>query len=445
MHNEVRHAWLQQLLGERVSAEITLEISEHPRRAYHLRHGSRLIEMPVWYWGLGEAVANCAAYDAQREGWKSVLGGPMPAPGTTQLLQPLVETTAYGCIVHYDVLGLVWWMLSRAEEFGRGDLDEHGRFPATSSHAYRHGYLGRPVVDEWLYLLRQVVQRVWPGMRLTEIGFRMRVSHDVDRPSEYAFCGPRQLLRGIAVDLIRKRDLRSAVRRPWAWVWDRELHAADPCNTFQWLMDLSESRGLKSAFYFVCGRTEPRFDPRYEVESSAIRALIRSIHRRGHEIGLHPSYGTYLDAAAIQRETDALRKVCAQEGVSQDSWGGRMHYLRWSAPVTLWAWEDAGLAYDATLGYADQIGFRCGTCFDYTALDPTAQRAPRLRIRPLIAMDATVLSKSYMALRGSAARDEMVKLKDRCRAVGGSFTLLWHNSSLTTCEERRLYEDMLDA
>lgn len=446
MYSEVRRAWLQQLIAERLSAEISLRVTEHPQRAYQLRHGGQFIETPAWDWGLGEAVAGCDEYDAHQEGWQAALGRLMPAPGAERLRKPLVETVPDGCIVNYDILGLASWMLSRAEEFGRVDLDEHGRFPATASHAYRHGYLGRPVVDEWFSLLRQVARRVWPGINLADLDFEMRVSHDVDRPSEYAFCGPKQLLRGMAVDAIRKRDLRSAARRPWAWLWDRKLDVADPCNTFQWLMDLSERRGLRSAFYFVCGRTEPRFDPHYEVDSPAIRHLIRCIHGRGHEIGLHPSYGTYLDAGAIRREARRLQRVCSEESASQDTWGGRMHYLRWSTPTTLWGWENADLAYDSTLGYADRTGFRCGTCFEYTALDPTASQPLRLRIRPLIAMDATVLSQSYMAMGATvAAREELVKLKDSCRAVGGIFTLLWHNSSLTSPEERRLYEDVLDA
>jgi hypothetical protein len=55
-------------------------------------------------------------------------------------------------------------MLARVEEIGRMDLDNHGRFPATASHAFQHGYLDRPVVDEWLHLLGQVIKRQWPGL-----------------------------------------------------------------------------------------------------------------------------------------------------------------------------------------------------------------------------------------------------------------------------------------
>ena len=52
-------------------------------------------------------------------------------------------------------------MLCRIEEIGRSDLDEHKRFPASESHAFKHNYLDRPVVDEWMHVLGQVIRMRW--------------------------------------------------------------------------------------------------------------------------------------------------------------------------------------------------------------------------------------------------------------------------------------------
>lgn len=446
MPDEPPLVWLRQLIHERISTELSLRIVGQPHARYCLSRDELAIEMPVWEWGLGKIIERHSHCDLEAQGWRHVVGKPLPAPGVGGFDRPVIEAHRKGFAIHYDILGFAYWMLSRSEEVGREDLDEHGRFPATSSHAYRHGYLDRPVVDEWLDLLRQVVQRLWPGLKLTGSGFKMSVSHDVDVPSDYAFCTPVQMLRAIGGDILKRGDVGSAIRRSRAWMDDRRLHAADPYNTFGWIMDMSERRGLTSAFYFVCGRTEPSRDPRYEVDSPAIRALIRLIHRRRHEIGLHPSYDTYLDADAIKREAQTLFRVCSEEGVSQHAWGGRMHYLRWSNPITPHAWQDAGMTYDTTLGYADLPGFRCGTCFEYMAIDPVARQPLELRIRPLIAMDVTVLAQSYMGLGATpAARDEFTRLKDRCRSVGGSFALLWHNNLLATREQRDVYQTVLDA
>ena len=90
-------------------------------------------------------------------------------------------------VIHYDILGLTYWMLNRLEEFDCSSLDSHGRFPATSSHAYKYGYLERPIIDEWMHILGQVIQRQWPKINLKVHNFCLQVSHDVDRPFRYLF------------------------------------------------------------------------------------------------------------------------------------------------------------------------------------------------------------------------------------------------------------------
>jgi hypothetical protein len=145
----------------------------------------------------------------------------------------------------------------------------------------------------------------------------------------------------------------------------------------------------------------------------------------------------------LKQEADRLRRICSEEGIQQDVWGGRMHFLRWECPATLRAWDDADMRYDSTLSYADHAGFRCGTCFEYPAFDPVSSEMLRLRVRPLIAMEASVLSKAYMGLNGATDGLHMFqRLKHACEKVEGQFTLLWHNSELNS-RNVRIYESLL--
>jgi hypothetical protein len=122
-----------------------------------------------------------------------------------------------------------------------------------------------------------------------------------------------------------------------------------------------------------------------------------------------------------------------------------MHYLRWEHPTTLRAWNDAGMSYDSSLGYADQPGFRCGTCFEYPAFDPVARESLSVRIRPLIAMETTMLAPHYLGLgAGKSAKQKFEQLKRSCQSVGGCFTLLWHNCQFEKQEERSLYQQLLE-
>lgn len=442
--------WLEKILAERFGHIFAIEDSVDHGLTLSLPGEVKYIRInthPDGFVAHSHPALLLAHWRGDKEGWLAPLGWPIAAPGTSSLAEPVIEQTTYGYCIRYDILSLICWMLSRAEEVGRSDLDEHGRFPATSSHAFQNGYLTRPVVDEWLHILGQVMQRLWPGISLKQHTFNLKVSHDVDIPSRYGFSSPLQLIRSIGGDLLKRGDLRNCLFAPWIRLHTKgKLHPRDPANTFDWIMDISEARGLRSAFYFVCGRTDSSKDAFYEVEHSVIRDLIRRIHARGHEIGLHPSYNTYRDPAAIVVEANRLRQVCADEGIKQSEWGGRMHYLRWQQPITMFGWESAGMDYDCSLGYADSVGFRCGTCFEYPAFDPVATKMLNLRIRPLVAMDVTVLGPNYMNMgAGEQAYQKLCQLKNACRAVNGCFTILWHNTGFGSTARRKLYEKILDS
>ncbi len=441
------HEWLEQLVKDRVSKRLALRTIGKRVRIFCADGANGFIDLPFWEWGIGKTVKGCAWFSAEAEGWPLPMRQPVPAPGVDHLRSPLIKKIDNGYMIHYDLLGLAYWMLTRLEEIESANLDNHGRFPATASHAFTYGYLERPIVDEWFVILREVATRVWPQLPLVETKFKISVSHDVDRPSRFAFQSPRHLLRAICGDVLKRCHFISLLHGPLVWLNSaNKLHPVDPYNTFDWIMDMSECHGLTSSFYFICGRTEPSFDAVYEIEHPAIRDLLRRIYKRGHKIGLHPSYNTYRNPDLIASELQRLRRVCAEEGIDQLEWGGRMHYLRWESPITMRALEWAGMAYDNTLGFCDRPGFRCGTCFEYPAFDPLEGRTLRLRIRPLIAMESTVMAQECLGLGVTdAARNKFLQLKHSCRVVGGTFSLLWHNSTLSTLREREIYETILES
>ena len=446
-HTSTALVWLQSVLQERFGHSFTLEMHDNQILSVALEGDDRAITLALAsdMFTRADSELPCVQWNAVVEGWSTAVEHKLPAPGASQLPVPLMEFFAHGCHIHYDVLGMIYWMLTRQEEVGRTDLDEHGRFPAAASHAYKHGYLERPIVDEWLHVLSQVIQRVWPQLELKRHRFNMKVSHDVDSPSLYGFKPWWRVARAMAGDLLKRHDLRAFVMVPvLAPVVKlgsrRTLHPADPFNTFDWLMDQSEANGLQSAFYFICGRSDERYDADYEPEHPAIRHLMKHIHARGHEIGLHPSYGSYQKPNIIAAEAQRLRLIAQELGISQPQWGGRMHYLRWEQPTTLRAWADAGMDYDSTLGYADHPGFRCGTCFEYPAFDPVAGAELPLRVRPLIAMEVSVIDPAYLGLGiGLAAQAKFDQLRTACAHVGGCFTLLWHNSSVINVGLKEMY------
>jgi hypothetical protein len=339
-----------------------------------------------------------------------------------------------------DVFGAAFFMLTRYEELTSGQRDEHERFPAPASIAAREGFLHRPIVNEYAEILWAALARIWPRLERQPRTYRERPTHDVDHPLTADRQARRQLV-SMAGDLIRRGDAALSVRR-LLWLARGARPEGDPLNTFDLLMDLSEERGLVSAFYFIAGPTQAPLDGDYSLGASWIRSLLGRIHARGHEIGLHTSYGTFRDPERTRAEAERLRRICREEGIEQEAWGGRQHYLRWENPGTWQNWEDAGLDYDSTVGFADSPGFRSGTCFEHPVFNLETRRALRLRERPLIVMEQSALS--YLGLGEEEALDLVGDLRVVCKRFGGDFVFLWHNSQVVGRRASRMYEQALD-
>lgn len=446
LNSRLSHAalrWLAVLLSERFGHEWCLEYVGDDLQL-RLQGAVGCIGFPSnthgHHVGLGLA-DSCSNWSPQDEGLPFNAASPLPAPGVSSLPRPLIERGNAGANIRYNLIEVIYGILTRVEELNSAASDLHARFPATASHAYRHGYLGRPIVDEWLAILALIIVKEWPGITLRKHSYRVELSHDVDHPSRYLFGSLQAVMRSALGDLVKRRDLFAPIRAIRVRRLARNsLHDADLFNTFEWIMDKSDSYSVKSTFYFMAGRTRPGFDVRYSIGHPAIRSLMRRIHQRGHLIGLHPSYECFLDADQIRREAEALWTVCEEEKIRQSEWGARMHFLRWKCPRTVTALSAAGLTHDATLGYADRIGFRCGTAFSYPFFDHVSQSTLPLRVRPLLAMDVSIYGKAYNNLGlGQEARSSISTIINNVHLVNGTFTLLWHNSELNESRKKQLY------
>ena len=343
-----------------------------------------------------------------------------------------------------DVFGSAFLLLSRYEEAVSGARDTHDRFPAEAALAFREGFLERPLIDEYVEVLWRILQRCWPLLKRKPREYRLLLSHDVDRPLSTLGRSPSQVARSLAADVVRRRDLGLAARRLRSYMRARRgIIQGDPYDTFDFIMSESERRGWRSAFYFMAGGDEPGIDGAYDLGAPWVRRLIARIGGRQHEIGVHTSYRTYQDPVGTKREFDQLRSIAAEEGVRQGQWGGRQHYLRWENPATWQNWNDAGLAYDSTLGFPDHVGFRCGVCREFPAFNVKSREQLRLRERPLVVMDETLFG--YMGLEWRPALERILNLRDTCRRLKGDFTLLWHNSALMSRRAQRQYSELCAA
>lgn len=429
---------------DRSDVRLSVATGEETPRALHLP--DRLFQAPDAAWLTAGPLPVAVA-------WADP--GGLPGTRATERIPVLMGELAEGgglasrrgqdLTFHCDVLGTAFLYLTRYEEVVARDRDEHGRFPSGASFATRLGVQHLPVVDLQVAALRAGIEQQWPGLTRPPDDARVLLSHDVDLPFGGSGRPVRRAFSRAVGDVLRRRSSITAARTILAWAGgERFGGGADPCNSFAFLMSMSERCGLRSAFFFSA--PDPRVDPydaTYRIEGLGVRRLLRQIVARGHEIGVHPSYGTPGRPDLLLAETRRVQRAAERAGATQSAWGGRQHYLRWN-PASSWRdWEEAGLAYDSTLGWADTVGFRCGTCREYPVFALRERRSLKLRERPLIAMDVALTE--YQRLEEDTILEQLTGAAALCRRVGGDFSLLWHNDGVATRAARAFYARALAA
>lgn len=444
---------LDVLLSDRLDLDWQLEI--RPGADVRIRlagdDGSRAVTLPERLFAVPDTawLTPAALPDAPlpRLPAGDLAGGPLDAAERLPVLYGragatcLGDTGPDGVRLHVDVLGGAFALLTRYEELLDGPRDRYDRYPAARSLAVREGFLDVPLADAYVELLWSALTRTWPRLRRRRQAYQVLLTHDVDDPLSTLGRGPGLLSQQFAGDVVRRRDAGLLLRRARAVAAARRgRHDQDPHATFDFLADMSERHGLRSAFYFLARNDlgAPLLDHPW------VRDLVGHVHRRGHEVGLHAGFGTYRDPARTAHELRALRAVAERAGAQQEVWGGRQHYLQWTNPQTWRNWEEAGLQYDCSLAFSEAVGFRTGTCHPYRVFDLEARRPLTLVERPFQVMDATLFG--HLGLTPEAALAAVLDVSRQCRRFAGALGILWHNDEvLRTSRQKRWYASLVPA
>ncbi|MCW2962538.1 MAG: hypothetical protein JWM90_2925, partial [Thermoleophilia bacterium] len=229
----------------------------------------------------------------------------------------------------------------------------------------------------------------------------------------------------------------------WRLLRDDPWSNATRIRRFEW------ARGARSTSYVLMAGNVPEdgaADMHERGRERYVRRLVAGTRRRraagGGLIGLHGSFVASVTPGRIAEERADLVKLVG-DGVGDH----RFHYLR-HRPDRAWPeLAAAGLTSDASLGYAEQPGFRAGTAHPFRAWHHEEDHVLDLVVLPLAFMDAS-LDPRYLDL-GPTGSGEALALRalERIREVGGSASILFHNDRLCCVDSRpwtRLYGRLLD-
>lgn len=313
----------------------------------------------------------------------------------------------------FDLFALAFYLLSRYEEYQPFLQDSHGRFPASESLAFRHGFLEIPIVDTWLSRFRDHLNTVFHGLKIARQGFSFLPTIDVDQMWAFTHKPFRRKAGGLFLELLQGRFCQALQRLTvWAGL------SKDPFDSFQLLRALHP--GKSPVFFFLAADPGP-FDVNNPVEDPAFGQIVRQV-AEWSEIGLHPSYKSADDPEALPWEKQRLERIAGKE-ISKS----RQHFLRLSLPLTYRRLLEAGIREDYSMGYADAPGFRAGTAVPFHWYDLEREMQTGLLVVPFQAMDVSL--RQYLLLSPEEAVAKAVSLCKTVAENGGFFTTIWHNSS----------------
>lgn len=351
-------------------------------------------------------------------------------------LDDLVQQSQDVIETNIDIVASSFFMVSRYEEVVIDVRDQFGRFPATASLSYEEGFLDRPVVNEYIELLWDWIDRLNLGFERERVwhnkDFAVCLTHDIDETKRYKIYPPLITMK----DSLEHKDFKKLGAIFFDYLKTKASLKQDPYHdAFDYIIGLEEKYGFVSSFYFMVN------DERYPLSSPYSKEIIMKLKSKGFEVGIHPGFNTYENLDALIFEKERLETVT---GDNVD--GGRQHYLKWKNPETWRAWEVAGLVYDSTLGFADHEGFRCGICYPFQPFDLIESRVIDLWEVPIIAMDTTLAT--YRNLSTEEGQDILTNLLRTVEEHKGVLVLSWHNSymcELFTPGWKRCFEDLYQA
>jgi hypothetical protein len=320
--------------------------------------------------------------------------------------------------IPFDIFSASFFLVSRYEEYLPFIPDKHGRFPASSSVAYRSGFLQKPVIDLWAKQMALALIKKFPFLAFKRNEFKSLVTFDIDHAFAFRGKGFFRGAAGLVSDMIRGGGIER--------VQTVSGSSKDPFDVYDYIIEKIRENGSEATFFLPFGRRS-EFDNNTPADSHLYIDLSRKLSEQ-FQTGIHFSYTSGTDDSSMSREMRKFTQALGSKPLIS-----RQHYLLLSFPSTYRSLISNNIQSDFTMGYASEPGYRAGISRPFRFYDLGSEQETQLIISPFQIMDVTL--KDYRKLSPSGAINIIEELVTETRNVGGLFTSIWHNSNLTDRDE----------
>jgi hypothetical protein len=295
-----------------------------------------------------------------------------------------------------DYVSTIFYMINSLQEHGTSDVDEIGRFKYTNSYQNKFGSIEDNLVGQYS---RKIFGQSQPTRS------RIFLSHDIDSVNGAMMQDSYFLLKKGNPLPIFKLVVNAALGRPDWLNMDK-------------IMKIEDEHSLKSTFFWlvnkgVLNKREANAD--YSINDPKIRAVMKSIEAGGWENGLHKSIST-----------ESYKEELAKLDLPVIA--NRNHYLKFRLPDLYDNIEASGLQMDASLGFAEAVGFRNSFGLPFHPFN-LKERQPYSFVEvPLNVMDGTL--KQYRGVPLNETTSRIISFLEKNK-TGCLISILWHNTYFT--------------
>jgi len=328
------------------------------------------------------------------------------------------------CILRKDIVASAFYFLTCWHEYVFSERGlPRGRVDYKESLQYRWDFLETPVVDVYCRILLYIMKDYLPEY-IRDISWRedrrfaLSLSHDID----YWIYWDED-----TIDETFKYNWRSFPERPIRAAYKLAGHYLHKRimrghrQQIEKLLRRELELGISST-WFILARTDFPDQRQNYIGDVVARTQLTGLLAQ-QDVALHGSPDSAFNLSVLNEELDSLRNL------GFNPTGFRTHYLHFDYQKSFSNLEAAGIKYDSTLGYWENIGFRAGISFPFFPFNIKENRPFRVLEIPLIVMDTTLHSIKAMKLSSAAGRRSLNRLIEVAATYQSHISLLWHNTT----------------
>ncbi|WP_372755472.1 polysaccharide deacetylase family protein [Mariniflexile sp.] len=330
--------------------------------------------------------------------------------------------------IPFDIFAASFYLLCRYEEYLPHVKDQYGRFLATESLAYKHGFLHQPVVDIWAYKFKDALQAQYPEYVFPERRYSVKPIIDIPIPYRYKLKGVMRSFGGVIKDLFALK-LKNIYTR-FMVIFNLQH---DPFDTFKYIINRQKQSKFKFLFFFLIGDYST-FDKGINPNKRKFVSLIKHVADYC-EVGLKTSFFSIDNFSIMKKEKQKMEDI-----LNSTLKASRQSFSKLNLPESYRNLIELEILEDYTMGYVNHKGFRAGSCTPFFFYDLDYEVQTPLKVYSYHLMDY-VLLKNHSLLDKKKTLNEII---NEVKQVNGEFIPVFHNYTFSDIERWQGFKELFN-